>query len=188
MKQVYHIPSEVILRPSKILLNICHDFILSTNILTLSFVHSRICECNMFAYVQLENLLLDKEGHIKIADFGLCKEEMFYGASTKTFCGTPEYLAPEVHSSWMWFSLHLQHFNNLFVFNRWTVYWPRQSNRLFVCVQMKSLRWYDLWSKCLESWFTLLGKVWRSTKSVNVMVRDWLRSGDEVGKTSCSTL
>lgn len=43
-----------------------------------------------------ENILLDSQGHIALCDFGLCKLNMKDNEKTQTFCGTPEYLAPEV--------------------------------------------------------------------------------------------
>lgn len=63
-------------------------------VLALGHLHRRKV---VYRDLKPENILLDAEGHLKLADFGLSKEGIQSAAEgTKSFCGTPEYLAPEI--------------------------------------------------------------------------------------------
>uniref|UniRef100_A0A8C7PNC2 Ribosomal protein S6 kinase n=1 Tax=Oncorhynchus mykiss TaxID=8022 RepID=A0A8C7PNC2_ONCMY len=68
-------------------------FYLGEIVLALGHLHS-----NGIIYRDLkpENIMLNHQGHIKLTDFGLCKESIHDGAVTHTFCGTIEYMAPEI--------------------------------------------------------------------------------------------
>lgn len=69
------------------------NFYSSEIISALEYLHSKSI---VYRDLKPENLLLDKEGHLKITDFGFAKK---LTDRTWTLCGTPEYLAPEIIQS-----------------------------------------------------------------------------------------
>uniref|UniRef100_A0A3B3RWE7 protein kinase C n=1 Tax=Paramormyrops kingsleyae TaxID=1676925 RepID=A0A3B3RWE7_9TELE len=81
-----HIHTEVFSEPRAMFYSACV-------VLGFQFLHQHKI---VYRDLKLDNLLMDSEGYVKIADFGLCKEGMGHGDKTSTFCGTPEFLAPEI--------------------------------------------------------------------------------------------
>eukprot|EP00636_Phaeomonas_parva_P011567 CAMPEP_0118875170 /NCGR_PEP_ID=MMETSP1163-20130328/16331_1 /TAXON_ID=124430 /ORGANISM="Phaeomonas parva, Strain CCMP2877" /LENGTH=400 /DNA_ID=CAMNT_0006810631 /DNA_START=8 /DNA_END=1207 /DNA_ORIENTATION=+ len=81
LKRLRHFPERMI------------QFYAAQMVLALQHLHSSGV---IYRDLKPENILLDARGHIRLTDFGLSKESVTYDEGTHTFCGTPEYLAPEM--------------------------------------------------------------------------------------------
>jgi len=64
-------------------------------LLALEYLHEKDI---IYRDLKLDNLLIQRDGHLILADYGLCRVGLKRGEKTKTFCGTPEFMAPEVRA------------------------------------------------------------------------------------------
>ncbi len=70
-------------------------FYLSELVLAVEFLHDSGV---IYRDLKPENVMLDAEGHVKLIDFGLARDDVRgEEPANMTFCGTKEYMAPEVY-------------------------------------------------------------------------------------------
>lgn len=62
-------------------------------LLTIEYLHSNNV---LYRDLKPENILVDENGHIKITDFGLSRMDFTKQDLAETFCGSPEYMSPEM--------------------------------------------------------------------------------------------
>ena len=70
-------------------------FYIAELILAIEYLHQHDI---IYRDLKPENILIDSDGHLKLADFGLAKENVNINIPNKTFCGSPQYLSPEMLS------------------------------------------------------------------------------------------
>ena len=70
-------------------------FYIAELILAIEYLHKHDI---IYRDLKPENILIDSDSHIKLADFGLAKENVTSDSPNKTFCGSPQYLSPEMLS------------------------------------------------------------------------------------------
>jgi len=118
-------------------------FCASELVLAIEYIHSMEI---IHRHITANNVCLDKEGHIKLIDFGLCKMGITDNISAVTVCGEPEYMAPEVldkkgHGRAVdWYSLGCLTYEMI---TGLPPFYTRDHNKLFAAIRKHELTFPD---------------------------------------------